>query len=83
MHGKQFGRNMLIGEYLWLAYLQTLPPADLPMRKGHLMARTRKQVSSHIQVLKNFFAHHKCCESHPLRRVHPSSNMSHHREREH
>ncbi|KAL2134140.1 hypothetical protein VTI74DRAFT_902 [Chaetomium olivicolor] len=52
-----FGRNMLIGEYLWIAYCQTLPPGAEPDLQ---MVRERKKVSSHIQVLKNFFSNHRC-----------------------
>lgn len=57
MRGQLHGRNMLISEYLWVAYCLSLPPGAKPDRK---MARGRKQVSSHIQVLKNFFIHHRC-----------------------
>jgi len=57
MKKDQYGRNMLIGEYLWIAYCQSLPPGVKPDPK---MMRERKQVSSHIQVLKNFFLHHRC-----------------------
>lgn len=59
MRGQQHGRNMLISEYLWVAYCISLPPGEKPSK---LMRRERKQVSSHIQVLKNFFIHHRCCE---------------------
>ncbi|KAK4193444.1 hypothetical protein QBC35DRAFT_469107 [Podospora australis] len=52
-----YGRNMLIGEYLWIAYCQSLPPGVEP---DTLMERGRKQVSSHIQVLKNFFKNNRC-----------------------
>ncbi|KAK4231721.1 regulatory protein abaA [Podospora fimiseda] len=51
MKQTQYGRNMLIGEYLWIAYCQSLPPGVEP---DPLMVRERKQVSSHIQVLKKF-----------------------------
>ncbi|TAQ86564.1 hypothetical protein B7494_g5123 [Chlorociboria aeruginascens] len=49
--GKPHGRNELIAEYLWIAYLQSLPPGSQP---DPTMRRGRKQVSSHIQVLKGF-----------------------------
>jgi transcriptional enhancer factor len=62
LKGKQQGRNELIKEYLWIAYSQSLPPGA---EKDPGMKRGRKQVSSHIQVLKNFFTHHRCCESTP------------------
>ncbi len=52
---KPYGRNELIAEYIWLAYLQKLPPGAIP---DPTMKRNRKQVSSHIQVLKGFFKHH-------------------------
>jgi hypothetical protein len=92
MHGKQHGRNMLICEYIWIAWKQqTLPPgAPAPpqytmqevspcqckppkkphrddeqcwIRVKHDWYRERKQVSSHIQVIKNFFRFHPACES--------------------
>lgn len=56
-----FGRNMLISEYLWIAYCNSLPPGATPDKEK--MWRHRKQVSSHIQVLKGFFLHHRCCKS--------------------
>ncbi|TVY14314.1 Conidiophore development regulator abaA, partial [Lachnellula arida] len=58
-HGKPHGRNELIAEYLWIAYLESLPPGQPPDMS---MARTRKQVSSHIQVLKTFFKDHPAYE---------------------
>lgn len=61
MKQTQFGRNMLIGEYLWIYYLQTLPPGT---EAECNLVRHRKQVSSHIQVLKQFFANHRCCKLH-------------------
>ncbi|KAK4238285.1 hypothetical protein C8A03DRAFT_43929 [Achaetomium macrosporum] len=57
MKQTQYGRNMLIGEYLWIAYCQSLPPGVEPDPQ---MMRERKKVSSHIQVLKNFFSNHRC-----------------------
>ncbi|TVY39064.1 Conidiophore development regulator [Lachnellula occidentalis] len=57
--GRLHGRNELIREYLWIAYLQSLPPGQPPDMS---MARTRKQVSSHIQVLKPFFKDHPAYE---------------------
>lgn len=91
MHGKQHGRNMLICEYIWIAWKQqTLPPGApappqytmqevkpcqcKPPKKPHRddeqcwvkvkhdWYRERKQVSSHIQVIKNFFRFHPACE---------------------
>lgn len=59
MNQKQCGRNMLITDYLWIAYCESLPPGTLPDPK---MKRHRKQVSSHIQVLKGFFRHHPMCK---------------------
>ncbi|KAF8848566.1 hypothetical protein BDZ45DRAFT_605753 [Acephala macrosclerotiorum] len=53
--GKPHGRNELIKEYLWIAYLQSLPMGAHP---DIGMMRTRKQVSSHIQVLKGFLRDH-------------------------
>lgn len=94
MHGKQHGRNMLICEYIWIAWKQqTLPPGApappqytmqevkpcqcKPPKKPHRddeqcwvkvkhdWYRERKQVSSHIQVIKNFFRFHPACECLP------------------
>ena len=59
MGGKLHGRNMLITVYLWITYCVSLAPGTKP---DESMKRSRKQVSSHIQVLKNFFKHHRCCE---------------------
>lgn len=59
---------MLITEYLWIYHWLLHPPQNgevIPNRqqrergpdgKPHPMYRGRKQVSSHIQVLKGFFA---------------------------
>ena len=52
---KPYGRNELIAEFIWLGYVQNLPPGAVP---DPTMMRDRKQVSSHIQVLKKFFEHH-------------------------
>ncbi|KAM3069303.1 hypothetical protein ACMFMG_010810 [Clarireedia jacksonii] len=52
---KPHGRNELIKEYLWLAYLGTLAPGEPP---DPSMLRDRKQISSHIQVLKGFLRDH-------------------------
>ena len=57
--GKPHGRNELIKEYLWIAYLQSLPSGARP---DETMMRTRKQVSSHIQVLKGFLKEHPACK---------------------
>ncbi|KAI0392762.1 hypothetical protein F5Y17DRAFT_477272 [Xylariaceae sp. FL0594] len=62
-----YGRNMLISEYLWIYHWTLHQPKKgeiIPSGKqrektrtnhGHPMFRSRKQVSSHIQVLKGFF----------------------------
>ena len=60
LKGKLYGRNMLIGEYVWLHYVASLPPGVQPDEK---QMRGRKQVSSHIQVLKNFLKEHPFCKS--------------------
>lgn len=60
MHNNQpYGRNMIIMEYLWIAYLESLPPGA---KEDKLMRRERKQVSSHIQVLKGLFKLHLYCK---------------------
>ncbi len=67
--GKPHGRNELIKEYIWIAYLESLPPGASP---DPSMMRTRKQVSSHIQVLKTFLRDHPACEipfSYPCNRA--------------
>lgn len=68
-NGKLHGRNELITKYLWFAYRDSLPPhASMDEdwmydEKGkHYMERDRKQVSSHIQVLKGFLTGHKDSE---------------------
>jgi hypothetical protein len=60
MKGKPYGRNELISEYLWIAYCQSLAPGEVP---DNNMKRARKQVSSHIQVLKGFMKGHPAGES--------------------
>jgi transcriptional enhancer factor len=57
--GKPHGRNEMMQVYLWIAYLQTLAPGQRPDPN---MARDRKQVSSHIQVLKGFLKDHPACK---------------------
>lgn len=57
--GKPHGRNELITRYLWLAYCESLPPGAY---LDPTMKRTRKQVSSHIQVLKGFMRDHPACK---------------------
>lgn len=59
LNGIQHGRNMLIMEYLWIAYQSSLRPGEM---LDHEMRRDRKKVSSHIQVLRNFFGEHRCCK---------------------
>jgi hypothetical protein len=58
-NGKPHGRNELISEYLRIAYHQSLRPGQRPNRT---MTRDRKQVSSHIQVLKGFLKDHPACK---------------------
>ena len=59
MRGKPYGRNELISEYIWLSYVQSLTPGEVP---DESMRRVRKQVSSHIQVLKGFMKGHPACK---------------------
>ncbi|RKF57022.1 Conidiophore development regulator abaA [Golovinomyces cichoracearum] len=53
--GKPHGRNELIALYIWISYKENLPPDVTP---DPLMNRHRKQISSHIQVLKKFMRGH-------------------------
>jgi transcriptional enhancer factor len=57
--GKPHGRNELISLYLWLAHLESLAPGEKPDESKR---RGRKQVSSHIQVLKNFMRGEPYCK---------------------
>jgi len=58
--GKPHGRNEMVSAFLWIAYLQSLPPGQRP---DPTMVRSRKQVSSHIQVLKGFMREHPACKT--------------------
>ncbi|KAI4595780.1 hypothetical protein KJ359_006417 [Pestalotiopsis sp. 9143b] len=67
--GKLYGRNMLISEYIWIRYWLMFPtPEGTQLPTGEEreegpwkeIFRGRKQVSSHIQVLKGFFKTHPC-----------------------
>lgn len=55
-----YGRNMLISEYL---------------RLTNCDQRGRKQVSSHIQVLKNIFKYHKYCTLKAVATCWPRQNV--------
>jgi transcriptional enhancer factor len=72
MRGGLHGRNMLILEYIWIAYQKSLPEGVAPDEQ---MRRKRKQVSSHIQVLKNFYKYCKYCTI-PQARVSPTPGSS-------
>ncbi|KAK4248015.1 regulatory protein abaA [Corynascus novoguineensis] len=59
---RQQGRNQLIGKYLWVASCRDLRPGEKPSAllleiRGE---KGRKRVSSHIQVVRSFFATHRC-----------------------
>lgn len=60
MHGSLYGRNMIISNYVWMSYCAALPSRATP---NHMNKRDRKAISSHIQVLKNFFKEHRFCMS--------------------
>ncbi|PKS08242.1 hypothetical protein jhhlp_005184 [Lomentospora prolificans] len=59
MHQSLHGRNMIISTYVWMAYCKSLPPGTQPNLANK---RDRKAISSHIQVLKNFFKDHRFYE---------------------
>lgn len=59
MHQALHGRNMIISMYVWMAYCMALPPGKAPDPANR---RDRKAISSHIQVLKNFFKEHRFCK---------------------
>lgn len=67
LNGKPHGRNELISLYLWIAYCDSLPPGVKP---DPTMQRTRKQVSSHIQVLKGFLRTHPECKLDLVQHMH-------------
>ncbi|POS82720.1 hypothetical protein EPUL_005754, partial [Erysiphe pulchra] len=48
-NGKLHGHNQMISLYIWIAYTESLPSNIAP---DPTMIRSRKQISSHIQVLK-------------------------------
>jgi transcriptional enhancer factor len=55
--GEPHGRNMLIAEYVWIA--------GQSMTGDH-NRKHRKQVSSHVQVVKGYFATIKNCKSYSV-----------------
>ena len=57
--GKLHGRNEMISRWLKIVYERSLPVGVPP---DESMYRDRKQVSSHIQVVKKFFIDHPCCK---------------------
>ena len=58
-NGKLHGRNELISLYLWIGHCESLLPNQKP---DETKRRDRKQVSSHIQVLKGFMRGHPSCK---------------------
>jgi transcriptional enhancer factor len=68
INGKPRGRNELISNWLWLGHCESLRPGQPPDQSRH---RTRKQVSSHIQVLKGFMRSHPACKSLCRRMISP------------
>jgi transcriptional enhancer factor len=59
IRGKPHGRNELIAEYLKIGMREALAPGE---PEDTSKQRTRKQVSSHIQVLKGFMRGHPSCK---------------------
>jgi transcriptional enhancer factor len=69
MGGKLHGRNMLISEYIFVICVAVLGSKEIfriDNSNDSIEQMGRKQVSSHMQVVKKFFEDLRCCECHIL-----------------
>lgn len=76
MGGKLHGRNMLISEYIFVICVAILGSKEIfriDNSNESIEQMGRKQVSSHMQVVKKFFEDLRCCKSflHPTRPCNP------------
>lgn len=65
MGGKLHGRNMLISEYIFVLCVALLGSKEIfriDNSNDSIEQMGRKQVSSHMQVVKKFFEDLRCCE---------------------
>lgn len=66
MGGKLHGRNMLISEYIFTICVAILGSKEIfriDNSNDSIEQMGRKQVSSHMQVVKKFFEDLRCCKS--------------------
>lgn len=66
MGGKLHGRNMLISEYIFVICVAVLGDKEIfriDNSNDSIEQMGRKQVSSHMQVVKKFFEDLRCCTS--------------------
>lgn len=65
MGGKLHGRNMLISEYIFVICVEVLGSTEIfriDNSNDSIEQMGRKQVSSHMQVVKKFFEDLRCCK---------------------
>lgn len=65
MGGKLHGRNMLISEYIFVLCVAILGSKEIfriDNSNDSIEQMGRKQVSSHMQVVKKFFEDLRCCK---------------------
>lgn len=68
MAGKLHGRNMLISEYIFVICVELLGSKEIfriDNSSDSIEQMGRKQVSSHMQVVKKFFEDLRCCRCIP------------------
>lgn len=66
MGGKLHGRNMLISEYIFVICIAVLGSKEIfriDNSNDSIEQMGRKQVSSHMQVVKKFFEDLRCCKN--------------------